>query len=67
MELPICIEIPPLEDPFKLTLPGGIEIERIDVLEIVQPETAQHSHTDYCLNTLSSAALNGWARAATAS
>jgi hypothetical protein len=40
MALPLCIEIPPLEDPFKLTLPGGIDIERIDLLEIVQPALA---------------------------
>jgi hypothetical protein len=40
VQLPICIEIPPLEDPFKLTLPGGIEIERVDLLEIVQPALA---------------------------
>jgi hypothetical protein len=40
MTLPICIEIPPLDDPFKLTLPGGIEIERIDLLDIVQPALA---------------------------
>jgi hypothetical protein len=37
MTLPICIEIPSLADPFALTLPGGIEIERVDLLDIVQP------------------------------
>jgi hypothetical protein len=40
MALPICIEIPSLDDPFALTLPGGVEIERIDLLEIVQPVLA---------------------------
>jgi len=40
MTLPICIEIPPLDDPFQLTLPGGIEIERINLLEIIQPTLA---------------------------
>jgi hypothetical protein len=38
--LPICIEIPPLDDPFKLTLPGGITIERINLLEVIQPALA---------------------------
>lgn len=40
MDFDLCLEIPPLDDPFKLTLPGGIEIERIDLLEIVQPALA---------------------------
>ncbi len=37
MTLPICIEIPELEDPFALTLPGGIEIEHLDLMAIIQP------------------------------
>jgi hypothetical protein len=37
MTLPICIEIEPLEDPFSLTLPGGIEIEHIDLMQVIQP------------------------------
>ena len=37
MTLPICIEIPEIEDPFALTLPGGIEIEHIDLMEVIQP------------------------------
>lgn len=36
----VCVPIEPLDDPFKLTLPGGIEIERINLLEIVQPALA---------------------------
>src|SRR5512138_1827791 len=37
MTLPICIEIPPLAEPMKLSLPGGVTLERINLLEIVQP------------------------------
>jgi hypothetical protein len=33
----ICVPIDPSDDPFMLTLPGGIEIEHINLLEIVQP------------------------------
>jgi len=35
--LPICIEIDPLPDPFNLTLPGGIQIEHINLMEVIQP------------------------------
>jgi len=35
--LPICIEIPEIPDPFNLTLPGGIEIEHINLMEVIQP------------------------------
>jgi hypothetical protein len=35
--LPICIQLPEIPDPFGLTLPGGIEIERINLMEVIQP------------------------------
>ncbi len=37
MALPICIEIPEIPDPFDITLPGGITIEHINLMEIIQP------------------------------
>ena len=37
MALPICLEIDPLPDPFNLTLPGGIQIEHINLMEVIQP------------------------------
>lgn len=37
MALPICIEIPEIPDPFGLTLPGGVQIERINLMEVIQP------------------------------
>ena len=37
MSLPICIEIPEIPDPFGLTLPGGVQIERINLMEVIQP------------------------------
>lgn len=37
MALPICIEIPESPDPLQLTLPGGVTIEHINLLEMVQP------------------------------
>lgn len=37
MTIPLCIEIAELQDPFQLTLPGGIDIEHINLLDIVQP------------------------------
>ncbi|MCK9521455.1 MAG: hypothetical protein M0R76_00215 [Proteobacteria bacterium] len=37
MALPICIEIPEIPDPFNLTLPGGIQIEHINLMEVIQP------------------------------
>ena len=33
----ICLEIPPFPDPFAIPLPGGIEIEDVDLLSIIQP------------------------------
>ena len=37
MALPICIEIPEIPDPFDITLPGGITIQHINLMEIIQP------------------------------
>lgn len=37
MALPICIEIPEIPDPFGLMLPGGVQIERINLMEVIQP------------------------------
>lgn len=37
MALPICIEIPEIPDPLNLTLPGGVQIERINLMEVIQP------------------------------
>jgi hypothetical protein len=35
--LPICVEIPEFPDPLQLTLPGGVTIEHLNLMEIVQP------------------------------
>src|SRR6266508_3629977 len=40
MSLPACAHIPSLPDPFVLPLPGGIEMERINLMEIIQPALA---------------------------
>ncbi len=40
MSLPVCAHIPSLPDPFVLPLPGGIELERINLMEIIQPALA---------------------------
>ena len=37
MALPICIEIPEIPDPFAITLPGGITLESINLMEQIQP------------------------------
>ena len=37
MALPICLDIPALDDPFALDLPGGITIEHINLMEVIQP------------------------------
>jgi hypothetical protein len=34
---PICVPLPPLPDPFTLPLPGGIELEDVDPLKVIQP------------------------------
>jgi hypothetical protein len=40
MSLPVCAHIPTLPNPFVLPMPGGIELERINLLEIIQPALA---------------------------
>jgi hypothetical protein len=40
MALPICLEIPEIPDPFELTLPGGVTLERINLMEVIQPALA---------------------------
>ncbi len=39
MPLPIkiCVELPEIPDPFTLTLPGGAEIQHINLMEVIQP------------------------------
>lgn len=37
MALPICIEIPEIPDPFAITFPGGVTIEHINLMEVIQP------------------------------
>lgn len=37
MALPICIEIPEIPDPFNLTLPGGVQMEHINLMQVIQP------------------------------
>ncbi len=37
MPLPICLEIPELPDPFSITLPGGVTMESINLMEQIQP------------------------------
>ena len=37
MALPICIEIPELPDPLSITLPGGVSMESINLMEQIQP------------------------------
>jgi hypothetical protein len=40
MSLPVCAHIPELPNPFALPLPGGIEIERVNLMDVVQPALA---------------------------
>jgi len=40
MSLPVCAHIPELPNPFALPLPGGVEIERVNLMDIVQPALA---------------------------
>lgn len=37
MALPICIELPELPDPLAITLPGGVTMQQINLLEAIQP------------------------------
>jgi hypothetical protein len=35
--LPICLEIPEIPDPLAITLPGGVTIQQINLMEAIQP------------------------------
>lgn len=37
MNTAICLGIPSWPDPFAITLPGGITIEHLNLVEVVQP------------------------------
>src|SRR5689334_19673536 len=37
MPFTLCLEIAEFPDPFALTLPGGIEIEDVNLMKIIQP------------------------------
>jgi len=37
MAFDICLQLPEIPDPFDITLPGGIEIEDINLMRIIQP------------------------------
>lgn len=37
MPFDLCLEIPEIPDPFALTLPGGIEVEDINLMKSIQP------------------------------
>ncbi len=37
MALPICVEIPELPDPLAVTLPGGVTMQQINMMEAIQP------------------------------
>lgn len=37
MAIPLCLHLPEIPDPFALTLPGGVTIERINLIEVIQP------------------------------
>src|SRR3989339_520456 len=37
MTLPICLEIPTLPEALNLTLPGGVQLEHLNLMEVIQP------------------------------
>ena len=37
MPLPICLEIGSLDPPFELTLPGGVDIAHLNLMDVIQP------------------------------
>jgi len=37
MAIELCLELPEIPDPFELSLPGGVTIERINLMEVIQP------------------------------
>jgi len=50
--LPICIEIPEIPDPFQLTLPGGVTIEHINLMQIIQPALTPLVPLFYIIDTI---------------
>lgn len=37
MSFGVCLELPPFDDPFDLTLPGGIEVADVNLMKQIQP------------------------------
>jgi hypothetical protein len=37
MAIPLCLQIPSLPDPFSLPFPGGVELEDVNVMRLLQP------------------------------
>jgi hypothetical protein len=37
MPIPLCLSVPAVPDPFALPLPGGVEIEDVNVMRVLQP------------------------------
>jgi hypothetical protein len=37
MPIPLCLDIPGLPDPFSLPFPGGVELEDVNVMRLLQP------------------------------
>jgi hypothetical protein len=37
MPIPLCLDIPPFPDPFALPMPGGVQLEDVNVLQLLQP------------------------------
>ena len=37
MALPICLEIPEIPDPLSITLPGGVTMQQINLMQAIQP------------------------------
>ncbi|WP_394840667.1 hypothetical protein LZC95_26585 [Pendulispora brunnea] len=35
--MPICIEIPELPDALSITLPGGVTMQQVDLMQAIQP------------------------------
>jgi hypothetical protein len=37
MTIAVCIHVPPLGEPFELTLPGGAQIQHLELADVLQP------------------------------
>jgi hypothetical protein len=37
MPIPLCLSVPAVPDPFALPLPGGVELEDVNVMRVLQP------------------------------